>query len=146
MTGGSTKLILACLVVAGTTAYMAYLGAAQSWQYYLTSDECLADLDGFAGKRLRVSGKMAEGTLQRTHGSGHLTFDLQGTDRVLPVVCTGTAPDNLAEGIEVVVEGRLDANGTLRGDRLLTKCAGKYASQRSAESGSDFEDEKEAGR
>ncbi len=143
---GGTKLILAGLVVAGTTAYMAYLGAAQSWQYYLTPDECLADMDGLAGSRLRVSGKMAEETLRHTPGSGQVTFDLQGTDGCLPVVCTGTIPDNLAEGIEVVVEGRLDADGTLRGDKLLTKCAGKYAPEESPRSGPDLEDEKEAGR
>jgi cytochrome c-type biogenesis protein CcmE len=143
---GSTKLTLACLVVAATTAYMAYLGAAESWQYYLTCDECLADLDGFAGKRVRVSGKLAEGTLQHSRGSGQVSFDLRGTDRVLGVVCTGTVPDNLAEGIEVVVEGRLDSSRTLRGDKLLTKCAGKYASQGSAESDSGLEDEKEVRR
>ena len=145
MTSGA-KLVLAGLVVAATTAYMAYLGAAQSWRYYLTPDECLADLDGFAGKPLRVSGKMVEGTLQHRPGSGRVTFDFKGTDGCLPVVCTGTIPDNLAEGMEVVVEGRLDADGTLRGGKLLTKCAGKYTPEESPQSGPDLEVEKEAGR
>lgn len=132
MTSGK-KLTLACLVVAGTTAYMAYLGAAESWQYYLTSDECVANLDAFAGKRLRVSGKVAAETLQHAHGSQQATFCLEGGSRLLSVVCTGTVPDNLAEGIEVVVEGKLGADGTLRGDKLLTKCASKYASEQSTD-------------
>ena len=140
------KLILACLVVASTTAYMAYLGAAESWQYYLTSEECLANLDAFKGKRLRVSGKVAVGTLQHTHGSQHVNFGLEGTDRVLSVVCTGTVPDNLAEGIDVVVEGRLGTDGTFQCSKLLTKCASKYASKRSADfDGSVPEDEKGVG-
>ncbi len=139
------KLIIAGLVVAGTTAYMAYLGAAESWQYYLTSDECLADIDGFAGKRLRISGKVAAGTLQHTRGSQQVTFGLAGTDGVLPVVCRGPVPDNLAEDIEVVVDGRLGADGTFRGDKLLTKCASKYASEGSPESDSATEGEREAG-
>ncbi len=139
------KLIIAGLLVAGTTAYMAYLGAAESWQYYLTSDECLADIDGFAGKRLRVSGKVAAGTLQHTPGSQQATFGLAGTTGVLPVVCRGPVPDNLAEDIEVVVDGRIDADGTFRAEKLLTKCASKYASEGSADSGSVPEGKNMAG-
>jgi cytochrome c-type biogenesis protein CcmE len=52
-------------------------------------------------------------------------------------------PDNLTEGIEVVVEGKLGADGTLRGDKLLTKCASKYASKSTADADrSVAEDEK----
>jgi cytochrome c-type biogenesis protein CcmE len=142
MTSGR-KLACAVLVVAGTTAYMAYLGAAASWQYYVTSEECLADLGAFTDKRLRVSGKVATNTLQRSHGSKQVAFGLAGNDRILPVVYNGPVPDNLAEEIEVVVEGRLDADGMLHGDKLLTKCASKYASKDPTEPGSDPENEKE---
>lgn len=128
MTSGK-KVVLAGLLVAGTTAYMAYLGAAESWRYYLTADECLAGRDEFAGKRLRVSGRVAPGTLRFAPGGRQVTFGLEAAGGVLPVACSGAIPDNLAEEIEVVIEGRLDAAGTLQGDKLLTKCASKYASE-----------------
>ena len=131
-----TKLILAGLVVAATTAYMAYLGAAESWQYYLTADECLEKRQELTGKRLRVSGQVAAGTLQDDYPAQQVTFALAGTDGTLPVDFRGTVPDNLAEGIEVVAQGRLDAAGTLQADKLLTKCASKYASEQSAGPGS----------
>ena len=35
------KLALASVLVACAIIYLAYLGAAESWQYYLTVDECL---------------------------------------------------------------------------------------------------------
>jgi cytochrome c-type biogenesis protein CcmE len=38
-------------------------------------------------------------------------------------------PDNLAEKMAMVVEGRLDDSGTLHGDKVLTRCASKYQSQ-----------------
>lgn len=143
MTSG-TKLTIAAVIVAGTTGYLAYLGAAESWQYYLTADECLENQHALCGKRLRVSGKVAEETLQDDHSSQQITFALAGTDRALPVVFRGVVPDNMAEGIEVVVEGRLDENGTIRADKLLTKCASKYASEKASNSSKESARESEA--
>jgi len=53
------RLLLGGLVVAGVTAYMAYVGASSSWQYYVTADECLINKTSLAGTRVRVSGKIA---------------------------------------------------------------------------------------
>ena len=47
----------------------------------------------------------------------------------LKVVCSGPLPDNLAEGIAVLVEGRLDDGGLLHGEKVLTRCASKYQSR-----------------
>ena len=55
------KLAVGAAVVAGVTAYMAYVGASASWKYYVTSEECLADTAKFTGQRVRVSGKVAAG-------------------------------------------------------------------------------------
>lgn len=132
MTNGR-KIVLAGLLIAGTTAYMAYLGAAESWQYYLTVDECLADLEGFAGRKVRVSGRLGLQTLQRSAELPRVTFGLEGHGRLLPVVCSPPVPDNLAEGIEVVVEGRLDSKGILQADKILTRCASKYTSRQGSE-------------
>ena len=123
------KLIVAGVVVAGATGYMAYLGAASSWQYYLTADECLADSGRFAGQRLRVSGKIAADTLQISDDRRRASFSLEGSGGQLPVVYAGPLPDKLANGIDVVVEGRLDDSGAIRAEKLLTRCASKYQSQ-----------------
>jgi cytochrome c-type biogenesis protein CcmE len=123
------KLIIAGGFVVGVTAYMAYLGAASSWQYYVTVDECLADSARFAGQRIRVSGKIAADTLQIAENRRQVNFAMQGTDGQLPVVYAGPLPDKLANGIDVVVEGRLDGSGVIRAEKLLTRCASKYQSQ-----------------
>ena len=59
---------------------------------------------------------------------GQAAFTLEASPEPLRVNCAGPLPDNLAEGIDVVVEGRLDAKGLLRGDKVLTRCASKYES------------------
>ena len=72
---------------------------------------------------------MAAGSLHVAADRSQASFDLQGATNRLRVVCTGPLPDNLAEKIDVVVEGRLEAGGLLRGDKLLTRCASKYESR-----------------
>ncbi len=126
------KLVIAAVVVAGVTAYMAYLGASTSWQYYLTADECAADAAALAGARVRVSGRVAADSLTFAADRNEATFTLEGSQRKLQVQCAGPLPDNLAEHMDVVVEGRLERSGLLRGDKVLTRCASKYESQKPA--------------
>jgi cytochrome c-type biogenesis protein CcmE len=126
------KLLIGGGVIAGVTAYMAYVGASASWQYYVNADECLASGAELVGNRIRVSGKVASGTLQIGSDRKTASFCLEAAKGQLPVVCTGTLPDNLAEGIDVVVEGQLETANLLRGDKLLTRCASKYESERPA--------------
>ena len=54
---------------------------------------------------------------------------LQGTEQNLSVVCSGPLPDNLAEDMQVVVEGELQSAGWLKGEQVLTRCASKYQAQ-----------------
>jgi cytochrome c-type biogenesis protein CcmE len=123
------KLAIGGVFVAGVTAYMAYVGASTSWQYYLTTDECLANAQTLQDVRLRVSGKVAPGTLEMAGNRKRGSFSLEGADGHLRVVCSCTLPDNLAEGASVVVEGRLDKSGVLQGHKVLTRCASKYESE-----------------
>lgn len=122
------KLAIAGVVVGSVTAYMAYVGAAASWQYYVTADECVARAASLAGRRVRVSGKVVAGTLQIAADRQKASFSLAGTDGNLRVESSGMVPDGLAESMEVLVEGRLEPSALLRGDKVITRCASKYAS------------------
>jgi cytochrome c-type biogenesis protein CcmE len=119
------KLAMGGLIIAGVTAYMAYRGASASWQYYVTVDECAAEVTSLAGRPLRVSGRVAAGTLALDHDRQRASFTLEGNGTTLKVICRGPTPDNLAEGIAVLVEGRIDKTGLLQGDKVLTRCDGK---------------------
>jgi cytochrome c-type biogenesis protein CcmE len=128
MTTGS-KLALAAVIAIGTTAYVAYSAASSGWQYYLSVDECMASDAPRHGDRIRVNGTIAKETLQIAADRREASFALAGTERNLRVVCPGPLPDNLRAGLQVVVEGRLDESGLLQGERVLTRCASKYASR-----------------
>lgn len=122
------KLVIGGVLIAGLTAYMAYRGASASWQYYLTADQCLAESGSLVGHRLRVSGRIVSGTLVVARDRRKASFTLEGDSAKLKVDCTGSLPDNLAEGIAVLVEGRMDC-GVLQGEKVLTRCASKYQSR-----------------
>lgn len=122
------KLMLGAVLMAGATMYLAYLGAASSWRYYVLVDECLAHRDDFVGTRLRVTGRVAPQSLVIRPDRTSATFSLRGATSAIDVSCRGPLPDNLAEDMEVVVEGTLQPGreGGLRGDKVLTRCASKY--------------------
>jgi cytochrome c-type biogenesis protein CcmE len=123
------KLALGAFLIAGVTGYMAYLGGAASWQYYVTVDECMANAASLAGSRVRVSGRVSPNTLRIAADRREAVFAIQGSQGSLEVTCPGPLPDNLAEGMDVVVEGRLKDPRVLQGHKVITRCAGKYRSQ-----------------
>ena len=43
-----------------------------------------------------------------------------------PVVYVGLVPDTFTEDVEVVVEGRLMRDGTIRATNVLAKCGSRY--------------------
>ena len=120
------KLAIAGVMLAGVTTYVAFLGASSSWQFYLSVDECVADASALVGRPLRVSGRVAADSLHIAEDRRQASFRLKGTHEVLRVVCDASLPDNLAEDMEVVVEGRLEHADLLRGQKVLTRCASKY--------------------
>ena len=129
------KLAVGAAIVAFATAYLAYLGASTTWRYYVLVDECAQNSNELVGRRLRVSGRVAEGSLVVPQDRSFATFTLQGQQSQLPVACQGPLPDNLAEDIDVVVEGTLEENGLLQGEKVMTRCASKYQAEADNASG-----------
>jgi cytochrome c-type biogenesis protein CcmE len=121
------KLLLAGMIIAVVVVYVTYLGQSSSWQYYLVVDECQAQAERFTGKRLRVAGRIATGSLHISQDRRQATFVLSGDMQQIPVNCSGLLPDNLADSMDVVVEGTLQGDGHLQGQRVITRCASKYA-------------------
>jgi cytochrome c-type biogenesis protein CcmE len=125
--------------VASVTAYMAYLGASSSWQYYMTVKECVDNARDITGQRLRVSGSIAPGSLVISPDRQEAWFSLTELGSTIPVVCKGPLPDELSaeKSMDVVVEGRVDGACTLQGDKLITRCASKYDAKKRREAIAD---------
>ncbi len=132
MTSG-VKLMIGAILVAGAIGYLAYVGAASSWQYYLSVDEAVGESASLMGKQIRVSGRVSPGTLAIVDDRREATFELLGDRHAMHATCRCLMPDNLAENIDVVVEGTLQANG-IKGHKVITRCASKYQPKQTSNS------------
>jgi cytochrome c-type biogenesis protein CcmE len=68
-----------------------------------------------------------KGSVQRDVASQTITFRVTDGTASYPVIYRGLAPDTFTDEAEVVVEGRLQRDGTFRATTLLAKCGSRYA-------------------
>ncbi len=125
----NVRIAVGALVITGVIGYVAYLGASSSWRYYFVVDELAAQASRVGKARVRVSGRVVDGSLAVSANRRNATFVLRGSQAELPVIASGPMPDNLAEGLEIVVEGSLQADGKIHADRVITRCASKYSAK-----------------
>lgn len=94
--------------------------------YYLTVGEFLEHPDR-GGDGVRINGKVAAGTIDRSTSGQDVRFSMTDGERMLIVAYHGIIPDTFVDGADVVVEGRLE-DGAFRAHTLLAKCPSKYES------------------
>jgi cytochrome c-type biogenesis protein CcmE len=80
----------------------------------------LAEKNVQPGKRFRLGGLVAEGSLKRGAGTT-VQFAITDTVKTIPVSYTGILPDLFREGQGVVAEGKLDPAGRFLADTVLAK-------------------------
>ena len=73
-----------------------------------------------AGKRIRLGGLVAQGSLKRGTGLS-VEFGITDMARTISVSYTGILPDLFREGQGVVAEGKLDNSGRFLADYVLAK-------------------------
>jgi cytochrome c-type biogenesis protein CcmE len=120
------KIIIGIVVIGGGIGYFMYQAMQSSWSYYYSVDDFTEGSDAVKNSSLRLAGKVKDGSVQRDIEKMLLTFTITGQSAEIPVSYSKTVPDNFTEGIEVVVEGRLDPSGTFQADDLMTRCESKY--------------------
>ena len=126
-----TKFAIGGLLVLASASYLMASSIGETGMYYLTPNELAAKVakdPSFRETGVKVGGRVVDGTIQREPGGRMLRFvvtDSTGAQSY-PVVYRGIAPDTFTDGVDVVLEGRLDAEGTFQATTLLAKCASRY--------------------
>jgi len=126
-----TKFAIGGLLVLVCTSYLMASSIGETGMYYLTPNELATKVaadPSFRETGVKVGGRVVEGSIQREEGGRLVRFvvtDSSGTQRY-PVVYRGIAPDTFTDGVDVVLEGRLDADDTFQATTLLAKCASRY--------------------
>ncbi len=120
-------LTLAALAVAaGALAFLAFGGIGESLVYYWSPSELLAAGGRAEDATVRLGGLVVPGSLEREGDGLTLRFAVTDGSSTVPVVARTVPPAMFREGIGVVVEGRLGADGNFATERLMVKHDNEY--------------------
>lgn len=128
MLNGKLKFIVAIVVIVSTVGYLVYGSARDSMVYYLTVDEMKERTPAIYNQRIRVSGMVVPGTIEK-EPDGTLRFSITDGSETVSVSYRGIIPDIFDDEVEAVVEGIYSKDEVFRADILLAKCPTKYESE-----------------
>ena len=124
LTKNQAWAIAAVVGIATIVAYILWGGLEQNLVYFVTPTELAKKGPAAIGNPVRLGGVVLGGTVH--FESTTLTFDLTDDVHTVPVVTTKTPPQMFQEGMGVVVEGALGADGRFAADRLMVKHGNEY--------------------
>ncbi|MSQ41203.1 MAG: cytochrome c maturation protein CcmE [Dehalococcoidia bacterium] len=123
--GQRLKLAIAATVLAVAFGYFAFTAFQSAKVYYVTVGDVLAQSP--QGQMVRVSGKLAPDSFQRTPGETLALFSLTDGSQALKVQYDGVIPDLFFNPqSDIVAEGANQGNGTFLASAILVKCPSKY--------------------
>ncbi len=124
-----TKFIIGGVLVLGTVGYLMASGIKDTGVYYLTPTELAQKIQAdqsFYNVGVKMGARVVKGSITRDVASQTITFRATDGIHTYPVIYHGLAPDTFTDDVDVVVEGRLQPDGTFRATTLLAKCASRY--------------------
>ena len=120
------QLIVGGLIVAALLGAIAYQGVDQTISFY-TPTEVLAKPEAVRSKTIRIMALVEPKSTEWDAQAVRLSFKITEDSRTfIPVQFRGVKPDMYREGQGVVVEGKLDPNGTFQATNLLVKHSEEY--------------------
>ena len=120
------KFAAGIAILLGAVVWLGMSGYEEGKSYYKTADEFVKmDLKA-QSRRIRLMGDVATGSIVRAGSILSFTVALNGAS--VPVVYRGSdpVPDTFKDGVQVLVEGSIGADGRFAGQKIQAKCASKY--------------------
>jgi len=134
------KFVLLGLGIALSMTFLLVVGMNRpgGMVYYLTVTEFSQQANPGDGD-YRVNGTVFSGSIERLPTGMDVRFDITDGETSLPVAYHGIIPDTFVDEAAVVVEGRLQDDGTFVAHTLLAKCPSKYEAADGETGGGQFE-------
>ncbi len=123
------KFLVGGAVILGVAAYLMTSSIKSTGVYYVTPQELaqrVASDPSMAGSGVKMGARVIPGSIRRDPGGREVAFRVSDGDQSYPVVYRGIIPDTFTDSADVVVDGRLGADGTFHATTLLAKCASRY--------------------
>jgi cytochrome c-type biogenesis protein CcmE len=143
------RFLIGVGLIAVAIGYLIFSAIRTTSEYYLTVPEVAARQGELGGQALRVAGRVKPDTINWEPSTLTLKFEigpLPDVDAsgapVKPVVASDPVsfrvvsvgepkPDMFAPGRDVIVEGKLVADGSIAATNVLTSCPSKYKPKQS---------------
>ncbi len=133
------RVLIPALAVIAAMSYLGYVAFSGAAMYYLSVDELMARGAAAYGDELRVSGHVLPNSVTKDAATNTMQFVIRDKDsssgNSVPVVYSGVVPDAFKDDANVVLEGKLAANGTFEANNLLVKCPSKYQAANDGDTG-----------
>ena len=127
----SHKFAIAGVIVFLTIIALVYTAFQESSVYYMTVPELKSKGSSVTGQGLRASGTVKDGTVKYDSEKLILNFDVfeenETPDNFIHVTYKGIKPDSFKANVNVILEGKYDANENIfKAKTLLVKCPSRY--------------------
>ena len=130
-----SKFLFGAILIGGTVGFLMTQGIKETGVYFLTPTELAERVSSdptFHNVGVKMGARVVTGSIERDVASQTITFEVTDGLHTYPVVYRGLAPDTFTDDVDVVVEGRLELDGTFRATSLLAKCGSRYETMPSA--------------
>jgi cytochrome c-type biogenesis protein CcmE len=123
----AVKIATTVAVIAVALTGLMYTTLSEGAAYYKHVDEVMADPAAWHGKRLQLHGYVVDDSILRRPNTLEYRFQIQSNGKVVDARYTGVVPDTFKSGSEVVLKGRLAADGFHVDPKgVMAKCPSKY--------------------
>ncbi len=145
MTHRYIKIAITAAVLAGAFGFMMWTTLRDGAEYFKNVDEVVAQRTEVAGKQLQLHGYVVPGSILNKPNTLEYRFKVQNNPirsgepgHVMAVSYTGIVPDTFKAEAEVVLRGKLTADGGFHTDPngVIAKCPSKYEAAGGAPAGS----------
>jgi cytochrome c-type biogenesis protein CcmE len=128
MTNKFAKIALTAVVLLSAFGGLLWYSLQQDTAYYKHVDEVMASPEQWKGKSLQLHGFVVKGTWLQKPNTLEYRFNVENKGSVVPASYTGVLPDTFKDEAEVVLKGRLNADGhfEVAPNGVMAKCPSKY--------------------
>ena len=120
------KYLIGGVILVAAMGYLLYIAFGSSTVYYVTVSELLDKGQDTYDANIRVTGKIAEGSIEWNAEELELKFAVVEGGASLPVIYKGSKPDGFKAGADIMVEGKYSPEKIFRASSIIMKCPSKY--------------------
>lgn len=127
MSAKSVRIAISAFVLVASVSGLMYTTLSEGTEYYKMVDEVMADPAAWESKNLQLHGFVVDKSIRQKPGTLQYRFEIHNNGQVVTANYTGVVPDTFKDGAEVVLKGRLGADGfAVAPNGVMAKCPSRY--------------------